>query len=55
VRTDRLRVGMGSIGLRGAEAPEAFGPDFRGVIVPQASPSNVGGGGVELGTGGRGG
>jgi hypothetical protein len=49
---------MGSTGLRevkGVEVPRASGPDFTGVIVPQASPSNVGGGGVELGTGGTGG
>jgi hypothetical protein len=43
---------MGSIGLRearGVEAPKASGPDFTVVTVPQASPSNVGGRGAELG------
>jgi hypothetical protein len=49
---------MGSIELgevKGVEVPWASGPDFTGVIVPRASPTNVGGGGVELGTGGSGG
>jgi hypothetical protein len=52
VRTGVLRVGMGSIGLRevrGLEAPEASGPDFTGVTVPQASSPNVKGKGAELG------
>jgi hypothetical protein len=37
---------MGSIGLgdiRGVEAPDDSKPDFTGVTVPQASPSDVGG------------
>jgi hypothetical protein len=41
-------------GVRGVKAPEASEPDFTGVTVPQASPSNVRGWGAELGTGGRG-
>jgi hypothetical protein len=48
---------MGSIELweiRGVEAPETSKPDFTSVTVPQASPSNIGGGGVERGAGGRG-
>jgi hypothetical protein len=56
VNTGTLRVGMGCTELRkvrGVEAPDASTPDFTGLIVPQASPSNVGGGGVELGNGGR--
>jgi hypothetical protein len=56
VSTDRLRVGMGSIGLREVrvvEAPEVSEPDFTGVTVPRASSSNVGGRGVELGAGGK--
>jgi hypothetical protein len=58
VSTGRLRMGMESIGLRGVrgvEAPEASRSDFIRVTVPQASPSNVGGGGVGLSAGGRGG
>jgi hypothetical protein len=49
---------MGSTGLREVtrvEVPEAFGPDFTGVTVSQASPSNIGGKGTELSVGGRGG
>jgi hypothetical protein len=41
------------VGVRGVEAPEASKSDFTGVTVPQASPSNIGGRGVELGTGDR--
>jgi hypothetical protein len=48
-----IRLGVG--GVRGVEAPEASEPDFTGVTVPQGSPSSVGGGGAELGAGGRGG
>jgi hypothetical protein len=58
VRTGGLGVVMGSTGLgevKGVEVPGASRPDFTGVTVPQASPSNAGGGGAELGTGGRGG
>jgi hypothetical protein len=58
VSTSRVGVDMGSTGLsevRAVEAPEASRPDFTGVTVPRASPSNVEGEGVELGTGGRGG
>jgi hypothetical protein len=58
VSTGRVRVGMGSVGLKKnkvIEAPEASKPDFTGVTVPQTSPSNVGGRGVELGPGGSGG
>jgi hypothetical protein len=40
--------------VRGVEAPGASRPDFTGLIVPQAFPSNVKGEGVELGAGGRG-
>jgi hypothetical protein len=57
VSTGTLRVGMGSKELRefrGVAAPEASTPDFTGLTVPQASPSNIGGGGMELGNGGRG-
>jgi hypothetical protein len=56
VRTGVFGVGMGSIGLRevkGVGAPGASRPDFTGVIVPRASPSNVGVGGMELGARGR--
>jgi hypothetical protein len=55
--TGGLGVGMGSIGLRevrGVEAPDASKPDFTVMTVPQVSPSDIGGGGVERGTGGRG-
>jgi hypothetical protein len=58
VSTGGLRVSMGSTGLREVtrvEVPEAFGPDFTGVTVSQASPSNIGGKGTELSVGGRGG
>jgi hypothetical protein len=58
VNTGRLRVGMGSIGqreIRGVGSPEASEPDFTGVTIPSASPSNVRGRGEELGAGGRGG
>jgi hypothetical protein len=51
-------VGIGSIGLklvRGVETPETPRPDFTGVIVPQGSPSDVKGEGVELGASGKGG
>jgi hypothetical protein len=53
-----LGVGVGSIGLREVrrvKAPEVSKPDFTGVTVPQASPSNVRGRGMELGASGRGG
>jgi hypothetical protein len=56
VGTGRFGVGTGSIGLRDVrrvEAPEASGPEFIGVTVPHASPSDVRGRGVELGAGGR--
>jgi hypothetical protein len=56
VRTGGLRVGMGPIGLgevRGVEAPEASGPDFTVVTVPQASLSNIKHEGAELGASGR--
>jgi hypothetical protein len=39
--------------FRGIEAPEASRPDFTGVTIPRASPSNVGGKGTELGAGSR--
>jgi hypothetical protein len=58
VRTSELGVGMRSIGLRevrGVEVPEASGPDFTGVTVPQASPSDVKSKGAKLGASGRGG
>jgi hypothetical protein len=59
VRTGEFGVGLGSIGPGevgwGAEVPEAFGPDFTGVTVPQSSPSDVEGESVEMGAGGRGG
>jgi hypothetical protein len=47
VSTGRLRVGIGSIGLREVrevEAPEASESNFTGVTLPQDSPSNFGGG-----------
>jgi hypothetical protein len=56
VSTSRLGVDMGSIGLREVrevEDPKASEPDFTGVTVPQASPSNARGRGVELGADGR--
>jgi hypothetical protein len=58
VRSGGLKEGMGSIGLgevKGVGVPGASGPEFTGVTVPQTSPSNVGGGGAELGAGFRGG
>jgi hypothetical protein len=58
VTTGGLRVGMGSKRLaevRGLEAEEAPRPDFKGVSVPQASPSDVRGEGAELCADGRGG
>jgi hypothetical protein len=58
VRTGRLGMGMGSIGLRevkGVEAPVASGPDLTGVTVPRVSQCNVGGEGAELGASYRGG
>jgi hypothetical protein len=56
VRIGRLGVGMESTRLgevRGIKDPEAFGSDFTGVTVPQASPSDVKGEEEELGAGGR--
>jgi hypothetical protein len=58
VSTGRLEVDMESIGLRVVrivEAPEASEPHFASVTIPQASPSNVRGGSVELGASVRGG
>jgi hypothetical protein len=40
--------------VRGVKVPEASEPDFTGVIVPRASPSNVGYEVAQLGADGRG-
>jgi hypothetical protein len=58
VSTGGLKVGMESIGLgdaKGVEVSQISEPDFTGVTVPRATPSNVEGKGAELGASGRGG
>jgi hypothetical protein len=45
-------IGLGEV--RGVEAPGTSGPDFTGVTVPWASPSDVEGEDAELGASGRG-
>jgi hypothetical protein len=45
-------IGLGEV--RGVEAPGTSRPDFTGVIVPWASPSDAEGEDAELGVSGRG-